>query len=279
MRLEFVRVSVEAFQRAEEDLPLHPEITRDLDDLRHLLQLLPESRGRKHCFKLGSFGERRAERSGIAMLLASVPSAACASETPLSSVSRLSSALKRACDAARGIESGQLQGSARRQSDRRGRGSGAQLRISGNREKHGKLRRIEAVRRDVIRRASGPSRWAVALRDRRLPLLLLIGVGKKVQRQGCLLGLILGARERLHQGSDICHHREFFGGEQARQFRQLAMKRVRRATGINVGVSSAEVSARPSRIEVYALKFVSSVGMMVLLESLPPNRKMQTRAR
>ena len=40
VRLELAGVGVESAQRAEENLPAHPQVAGHLDDLRHLLQLL-----------------------------------------------------------------------------------------------------------------------------------------------------------------------------------------------------------------------------------------------
>ena len=112
----------------------------------------------------------------------------------------------------------------------------------------GKLGRVDILRRDIIRRAAGPSGGAVALRDRSLPRELLIGMRKQIQRNWRPAALILRPRQRLHQRADIRHHRQFLARKQAGDFGQLGVKRVRRAgdagdVGVRFAAGQREASA------------------------------------
>src|ERR1700683_3424769 len=58
-------MSVEAAQRAEENLAAHPEIRLYLNDLRHLLKLRSQRRGRELSLERSRLRERLAQRLGV----------------------------------------------------------------------------------------------------------------------------------------------------------------------------------------------------------------------
>ncbi len=158
--------------------------------------------------------------------------AACTSESPLSEVNRVVSALKRAWERCRTVEAFQGQRLPRCDGHRLGCDALTLQRISRHRKERGKVRGVDLLRVEVIRGAPGPSSGAVALRDRSLPLQLLVGMRKQIERDGRLRPLILRSRERLHQRTCVRHHRQLFARKHAGHFRQLAVKgewRVRNA--------------------------------------------------
>ncbi len=107
VRLELAGVRIEAAQGTEENLAAHSQIRLHLNDLRHLLQLRADAGGGKRGLQAAvDFASAVASAAASLMLFESVSLAACTRETPLSVVSSVLSAFKRACDAVeRGIPS------------------------------------------------------------------------------------------------------------------------------------------------------------------------------
>ena len=135
MRVELVGVRVESAERAEENLPPHPQSGLHLNDLRHLLQLRGQA-GFGNCVFSGvAFASALVSAAASLMLCESVSFAACTSDTPLSSVSKLFSAFQRACDAVELVEAFELQRLPRRDRGRLGFHAGSQQTVAGERNK------------------------------------------------------------------------------------------------------------------------------------------------
>ena len=214
---------VEAAEGAEENLAIQAERGAHGKKLGDLLQLAADARGGKH----GGERRRGGQRGGKSLAVGQRIGGDGAGGLNQRNAGIEGQQLLQGLQARRGRRGAIEAGKARSGAGNHGIGLRLLAGAENCRARHGSDGRkhgagVEAA--EIVGEPAGPAGLVEAIEFERLPLLLLIGMRKKIGRHGQTVGEILRARDRLRQRPDVGEKGELAGVEQSLHFRKIGMQ-------------------------------------------------------